>query len=856
MKKKIILGAASAAVILSSLTACGNKDQSSTVSSQSSKITESTTPSSSKTSSTASSSSSSTSSSSSSSASSQYAAIAKPEFVQTLDEDSTTFGWFPVSGAAGYVAKIDDGKAIEIGNNTASLDEGEFVVYTPSTESLSDGEHTIRFATVSKTGVQSEWTDALTFTVSNVEVVTAPGTPTVDSNLKVTVSSGKFDKVTFDFGDGITAESSFANATTEHTFNVNDLGIASKLTDGEVYFVRCTVSYKGEVSKVSAPVTYKYEVQSDKETKAKAPTYSKNEFTFAEEPSAITVKINGEEYKVSNVTLTEKKISFDALVEACGIEGDDALALVDAKVSVKVNYDKNHYLASDYSTEATVTYLGDVATESKNLFNAVTAEYDSASNKYVFSVKDGAVGTKFLTVKAYDENGSELTVTAGSSLKEFATVDATGVKSITYKLVYKRNGKTETKEVKDSVAGEVTIEGLTVKVENNRSIITWNHIASVTDYLIEITSGSTTKKYYANKITDIPEETATTGTDTTETVSVLAGMFDVTGEFSLKVYGIDSNNKVMEYSVSDTLSLNKLDTPNDFTVTKKTDNHYVTVGKDMIVLTQSTKDGSVTTHTEEGEEVSIDKLYSIEVYRLGNGYNAVDSSSKYYVFTKKNDTKYHFEDNQYIVLDVDYITFKDVLGKDEQAYLSTDGNKFDFMSYMFKTNKTEISLTSGDSTTLVSNTLTYDNGTATKENFSVNSTISWNDKINTYTVKFGTLTTDAAETSKKSFTISAQDSGNKDVANCKFELEVIQIVTSKDSNGKEVKTEVIKSKSTVNAGNFYMDSITEKGTYVIRVRVAGNGAYLAGMKSDKELTLSESGWTETSTYVNTKTNAQ
>ncbi len=851
MKKKIILGAASAAVILSSLTACGNKDQSSTVSSQSSKVTESTTPSSSKTSSTASSSSSSTSSSSSSSASSQYAAIAKPEGVDCLV--GTTFGWFPVSGAAGYLAKVDDGKAIEIGNNTIEYDGDELVVYTPSTESLSDGEHTIRFATVSKTGVQSEWTDAKTFTVSNVEVVTAPGTPSVNSNLTVSVKEGEFDKVTFDFGDGITAESSFANATKSQTFNANDLGIASKLTEGEVYFVRCTVSYKGEVSKVSAPVTYTYKAQADKETKAKTPTYSKNTFEFAEQPSAITVKINGVEYKISNPSLEdENKISFDDLVDACGIKGDDALALVDAKVSVKVNYDANHYLASDYSTEATVTYLGNAETESNNVFNATTVKYDSATNKFVFSVNDKTIGTKFLTVKAYDENENELTVTAGSSLKEFATVDGTGVKSITYKLEYKRNGETKTKEVNEPTAGEVTIKGLSVEVKKNgatdRTYITWETVDSAKDYLIEITSGSTTKTYYASKITTLPSAVASN--DSSSTVSVEAGKFDVTKDFTLKVYGIDANKKVMEYSVSDTLSLTKLETPNDLTVTKENDQHFISTSKDTIVLTKANEISEPILYKNVEKKVAIDELYSIEVYRLGNGYNAVDSSSKYYVFTEKNDTKYHFEDNQYIVLDVDYITFKEVLGKDEQAYLSKDGTKFDFMSYMFKTNETEISLTSGDSTKLVSNTLTYDNATASKENFSVNSTISWGSMINNYTVKFGELTTDAASTTKKSFTIGALN-GTDEVANCKFELEVIKVVkTTVDKH--DVFTEEILNKSEVSAGNFYMDSITEKGIYVIRVRVAGNGTVLAGMSSDKELTLSDSGWAESNTYVTQK----
>lgn len=857
MKKKIILGAASAAVILSSLTACGNKDQSSTqTSSPSSKISDSSSPSSSKTSSTSSTSSSTTTSSSSSSTSSSksetYSAIAKPYGVRALSNEDTnkSFSWYPVSGAAGYVAKIDDGKAFEIGNN---IIDDELVCYTVSTDELTDGTHTIKFATVGKDGAQSEWTDALTFTVSNVETPETPVTPIVTSDLTVSVASGKgFDKVTFDFGDGIKAETSLATAKTSQTFNVNDLGVASKLTNKEVYVVRVTVSYKGQVSEQSAPVTYTYKYEESKETKAKTPTYTKNTqtFKFDEKPSVVTVKINDKEYKTADEKLAES-MTFDDLVSACGITGDAALALVDAKVSVKVNYDGNHYLASDYSKEVTATYVGEAAKESKDLFNAVSCEYDAASNKYVFSVEGKPVGTNFLTIKAYNANNKEVTVTKGTSLKSFATVDAIDVDSITYTLVYTRNNVTETKKVTDPVAkNEKTIEDLKVNLSGNNTYIIWKVFDGADDYLVELTQGTTTKKYYISDILTSSASPSSASPSKVTTLSIAASKFDVSGDFSLKVYAI-KDKKVIESSVSETLNLTKLDTPKDFTVKTESKKNYITLSKDMIVLTKTTKEAEPTVYINSSEQIAIDSLYSIEVYYVGNGLNAIDSSHKVYYFTERNlEKKYHFEDNQYIVLDVDYVTFKDVLGTNEKNYLTTDGTKFDFMSYMFNTNKTSLSLTKDESTTLVNNVLTFDNlDDEVKENFSVSATIDWSEKITDYVVSFGKLTKEAT-TNKQTFTISALDKLDGKVAdNCKFELEVIKLITTTSADKTKTTTEEIKSKSTVSAGNYYIDSIKEAGTYIIRVRVAGNGVELSGKALDKELTLSDSGeWKETTTY--------
>ena len=739
MKKKIILGAASAAVILSSLTACGNQIESSS---------ESSTP-------------------SSSSSVVNYATLAKPAMSQT---SGTTYSWAPVSGATGYVASLDDGKPFGIGTNVIEEEQNKFVYYVQSTQNLTDGKHTIKFAAYKDENVLSDWTDSYTFYVNNTVVMS---TPTLSENLTIT-SGSYFDHVSYDFGNGVKIEEDVNGLVNRYTPNVSVLGLNNRLTVDEPYIVTCTVSYKDVVSEVSNPAVFK--LDAGKYVKAETPTVIKGEYKFAEDPTYIKAKFDDKEFVIDYSTigyyargtgyLTPEAI-VENLIENEAITAEEALAFVDSKVSVKVIFDDNHYYESDYSEEVEFTY-GDDEQIFEDLYYYYNIDAQVENKKYVFGLTEEHLGYSLVRyeVKASDK----VIVTYSDNIKELITIDYSALtksEEFTITGIYERNGLTLTETYESTlIVSDCNLTNL--RCDGSRLV--WSPYEEFLNetYEVEVTQGGTTKVY--------PTDYAHIETSELELAS---------GEFSVKVYAV-INEKRIDASVSQTLTLEKLEKVTEFEIDK---DKKIKLEKGICAYAYDNRNS--TSHSIYYNEATINMngVQRLVVHREGNGINTIDSDETVFECIVE-DIGYNIVDGKYLVLTNKDFKFKDFVDEKYIDYI-TDDNKFDLDEYRIKEGKKSIDLTR-----------TYDKLSSESFNISYSEWIQDFDYVTGYAI-----------------------------SNVKYENNVLKF----DCNITDCKYEIVlklndeeKIHKIVSTTSLDLSDVDVSGTYSVEIRVVGNGSILSG----------------------------
>jgi hypothetical protein len=727
--------------------------------------------------------------------SSYSVALARPTNVRMISED--TFTWIPVTGASGYVAKLDEGEPFGIAVTTqVDASYENLCYYSLPTENLTDGKHTIRFASRTEADVLSDWTNAYTFAVKN-EITLAR--PYLGSSLCVE-SYSKFDTVTYTFNGSITATHALGKDATSYTPTEKDLKLSSLLTKGASYVVTCLVSYNGIVSEASNPVTYTYEPD-DKFIAAETPMVDGVCFTFKEKITnpTFSVKLDGKEYVLEMSNEPDDSFDVGYIISALlNKELIDDYAILDAKshtFALKVMYDDDHYLPSEYS--ATMTYTQeDLENYSKDwsdkeIFYDLTStlyyhlDIDDDFTKAVLSYSKKR-GYKYITVSARDEKGNELSVIKGDDRLAWATIELNGAKMFYLTLSYSHLGYNDsyTTVYYNSSA---TASPFVYDVKPSSSYVEWkvSVLYSNYQYDVVVSDGTTTKVYKTN----VP--------------FLKYDEIDLEGDLKFTVYVYENGSRIAS-SKSDTVSLYRRNAPayvginSDLTITLDpgmTVYLYQYIGSSDVAASRSYSSSNKT------NDVSISGYKKVKVFYASDGVSTIDSKKLTCFINEVSAVKYSVLDGGYIYLEDGYSLF-DVVDDEYKEYIVSKDSKtvFDMAAYHQATSLSSLALKGkvdsylwdGDTATLVNATISLD--------VAPEVTLGW-----------------IAQNNQLQITPESNYEGKYDVCVYKYDTEINDYV--------------LVSEKTISDTLYEFSGITEEGTYRIAVRTHGNGSVLPGYYS-------------------------
>lgn len=728
--------------------------------------------------------------------SSYSVALAMPTDVRMISDN--TFTWIPVTGASGYVAKLDEGEPFGIAVTTQVDDydsflRGSLCYYSLPTENLTDGKHTIRFASRTEDDVLSDWTNAYTFAVKN-EITLAR--PYLGSKLHVE-SNNQFDTVTYTFNGSITATHALGKDATSYTPTEKDLKLSSLLTKDASYVVTCVVSYNGIVSEASNPVTYTYEPD-DKFIAAETPTVDGVCFTFKEKITnpTFSVKLDGKEYVLEMSEVTDDSFSVGYIIYALRNKKlIDDYVILDAKshtFALKVMYDEDHYLPSEYS--ATITYTQeDLENYSKDwsdkeIFSDLRSslyyhlEIDDDFTKAVLSYSE-IRGYKYITVSARDEKGNELNVTKGEDRSAWATIELNGGKMFYLTLSYSHLGYNDsyTTAYYNSSA---TASPFVYDVKPSSSYVEWKVSVPYTNYQydVEVSDGTTTKVYK----TDVP--------------FIKYDEIDLEGNLKFTVYVYENGSRIAS-SKSDTVSLYRRKAPgsvsinNDLTITLEpgmTVYLYEYIGKSEATSSRSYNSSNKT------NDVSISGYKKVEVFYASDRVSTIDSKKLTCFINEVSAVKYSVLDGGYIHLEDNYSLYNIVDDEYTKYIVSKDSKTvFDMAAYHQATSLSSLALKGRG------NSYLWDGETATLVNAEISLDVAPK-------VTLGWI----AANNQLQITPESDYDGRYDVCVYKYDAETNDYV--------------LVSEKTISYTLYELSGITEEGTYRIAVRTHGNGSVLPG----------------------------
>lgn len=700
-------------------------------------------------------------------------ALGKPMMLYHYD-DNAEFYWAPVEGAKGYVVKIDNGTPFGIGNPIYESDEGKMCVYVQNLDNLSIGEHKISFAAYDEKDQLSDWTDSYTFHVEDKSITLSR--PTLYSGLSVRADE-EFDSVTYDFGNNIKLTID-VNGSSYYTLNKEDLDQVKGLVDGQSYVVKCTIKKGNVESQVSNPITYKY---SKSYYNQSVKTYVNDQtFKFEEELYAptLTVKVNDKEYIINSTTsITEIEVMdlLYAIVEKKLATTADLLSAEEIKISVKVNYDEQHYAEGQYSEEIIFDQ-----TQFKD-FQFFLTLYEEIEHEFVDNklnllwgesqiVEYGYDG--FVTFSATKDNGTEVDITQSAIKGEIGSIDCTDAEIIHLTVTYTRAGYTNSKVIDIEVPTKETVS--ISKVTLGKTSITWNTSSSDYDYFeVEIKNSSKTVKC------------------TTLNKSLSYDEFSLTGDLAITVYAVKNNERI-EDSKSLTINVSRKSAPGSLSV----DNGYVTLNEGQVLVV----DGTV--HEYNKNYNSYNRIYianasNVSSYYTGDYIYSIRSEATNYVIDRISNFDYKIEDGKYLVLEG--YDFSKLIDDNYEKYLDDD-KRFDLSAYYRATYRTYLTISGSDITNL----------SPTSKNTVISGRITFN------------VTPDVEITNDYTKETTSLEFETESIYDGKYEIIIEKYNEDKDEY-EEFKTEAIDSTS-------YSLSALEKGKYKIYVGTIGNGYVVSGDK--------------------------
>lgn len=699
-------------------------------------------------------------------------ALGKPMMLYNYDEE---FSWAPVEGAKGYVAKLDNGTPFGIGNPIYESDEGKMCVYVQNLDGLSVGEHKISFAAYDEKDNLSDWTDSYTFYVEDKTITLSR--PILYSGLSVRADE-EFDSVTYDFGNNIKLTIDVNGNS--YFLNEEDLEQVKGLVDGQSYVVKCTIKKGNVESQVSNPITYKY---SKSYYNQSVNTYVDGQtFKFEEELDAptLTVKVNDKDYIINtNSSISEVDITdlFEIIVEEKLATTADLLSAEEIKVSVKVNYDSQHYSEGTYSEE--IIY-DQTQFKDYEFFLTLYEQVDYGFEDYKLNLAWNADLISeygydgFVTFTATKDNGTEIDITQSAIKGEIGSIDCTDAEVIHLKVTYTRAGYTNSKVIDIEVP---TQESVSIsKVSLGTSSITWNTSSSDYDcFEVEIKNSSqqTIKCTTLNKSLSYDE-------------------FSLTGDLSITVYAVKNNERI-EDSKSLTINVSRKTAPGSLSVT----NGYVTLNEGQVLVV----DGTI--HQYNKNYNSYNKIYianasNVSSYYIGDYIYSIRSETTNYVIDRISNFDYKIENGKYLVLEGYDIS--NLIDDNYGKYLDDD-KRFDLSAYYRNTHNQSLTISGSDITNL----------SPTSKNTVISGRISFSvtpdvEIINDY----------SKETTLLEFETDSIYDG-------KYEI-IIEKYNEDKEKYEEIKTDTIGSTS-------YSLSSLEKGKYKIYVGTIGNGYVVSGDKN-------------------------
>ena len=736
-----------------------------------------------------------------------------------ISQSGNSFSWFPVEGAAGYVAKLDEGEPYGI---AVAKQEGyyhtslqlELCYYEIPTEELADGKHKIRFASRNDADELSAWSKAYTFSVENEIDLDRP---TLTSSLRVSCDEC-FDSVTYTFNDSIIVKHDIGRDVTSYSPTAKELGLDSLLEDETIYIVTCKVSYEELVSESSNPVTYAYSQSQDRYVAALAPKLEDEEFVFEKAiyNPVFTVKFDGKEfildYSQSSSSYTSISVNtlLNALVSKEYIEYYDILKAKTHTIALKVNYDASHYLPSEYSSS--LTWETNVKDEDlfKRLCSYRTVSFSSDYAKLTVGYSSSyQMGCEFLTISASDQNGSSLSVAKNSDYEEMAVVSVGSAKTIKLTLSYSRLGFTDSETFTYTVPQSSSPFNYNVKAGENG--LTWNASGRKDgdEYEVVVKKGTTSKTY------------------STTSASLSYDEIELEGDLSFTVYTYRNGARISS-SGSDAVTFTRNSAPGSLSLDSDLN---ITLSKGMKAYlyygTNTSPSGTRSYSSTGSNYVCVGDYRKVEVFYASDGYTTIDSKKSVYYLDRITDLKYSILDGGYLTL-ADYDISKYVPSAYRtNAYLVTKNGKyaFDMAKYRETTGNSEISLngfssSSGSSSTLVKNAVTTVISDTISFTFGPSMVItcdSSNKELNFYAysdVSYGWYSTSYTE---------SEYNGSYDIK-----------VEKLNSSGvyEEFKTLAKTTSKTYSYSSF------EAGSYIFYVRTHGNGYILPGDYASYYFTIS------------------
>ena len=560
--------------------------------------------------------------------------IAKP---MLISQDNNQFTWAPVSGAAGYIAKVDGNDPVGIGNPILESDGQKVCYYNQSVDSLSAGKHTISFAAYVDDKV-SKWTDAFEFTVEAKTAYVAR--PKLYSTLLVS-SSESFDSITYDFGNGITFTENINsfNSYGDYSYTLSAERLASKLTDGKTYIVTAKITKDGITSEASNNIVFKYNLAYNK--KAPTPVYgSQGEFYLDEavyNPIVVT-KVNNVEYYTY---LVGQKSSIDVsdILEKIVLEDKDAplniFATNDVKIAIKILSDDKHYQSSNYSDEM----LYEITESDEEIFDDVIEKIEFDVLNEEKKVQFEAVApyrnpfAAFVSVEAKaDDASTPLNLTRYmDDGKEFYTYSFLyGNSSVIHVTFNYKRGSVELSKTFDCVIPKASEKVKNVIFDSNS--ISWDSVPYALGYVVEISDGT-------NNVTKNVEGN-TLGLDS----------IDLSGNLSFKVYPSDaSGNKIEQYgseavSVLRKSPLDKLEIDTKNCVSLKKGYKYTFVNSNGNTEVYDTTNSNISSVSITGYGFTF-----VSVVALGDNVNTISSKPAEFDLTpSRNAVEYNIVDHKYI----------------------------------------------------------------------------------------------------------------------------------------------------------------------------------------------------------------
>ncbi len=705
--------------------------------------------------------------------------LAKPMVVSS---NGTSFTWAPVVNAKGYVAKLDNGEPFGIGNTLIETVDGVYCYYVQSTDSLTVGKHTISFAAYKDDETFSEWTDSFDFYVEDKTTVVSR--PTLSSNLSVN-SDTYFDKVLYDFGNGITKEFDL-ELTSNFYPTLEQLNLKDKLEDGKTYVVSVKVAKDGVFSEVSKPIAYRYNkgyyVANEK------PLVDENTFVFEEKlySPTITAKVDGIEYIIdfdmlSPYDLTQLDVVdiLEILIETNQLDAKDYLVeSKEVKVSIKVNFDERHYLESEYSEE--INYK--LETDLESLFNYMLQYIDvtSVANENLIKIKSiteiDELYLNLLSFSAYEikENGTSYTgvdVLTSNAKNVLGVVNYSDeAESVEIRINFICGEFTRTKTIKHLISSKTQYK-VSNLLARNGSTLTWDSLAN--EFEVEVKSGDVVKKYVSNSHAfDINN-------------------IELSGDLEITVRAV-VDNKTIEESKSDTVKFKRYYAPTSLSINNQK-NTINTYNDDLYIVVYY--EGGSTSNSQDSNILSLIGARKVEAYFLGDGVLSLNSKISTFEFEKISNFNYSITDARY--LEIDGLDISDYIDYSYSKYFAD--SKFDLVEYYNKENESAVYLYG-----FVNDTLSIE-----RKNKVINGSIHF-------------------ETSPR---VIVENDYQKATNTLKFKSEVANYTGSYKISVKkydEISQKYMEVKNEVVNNNYYYLSSLEEGKYLIAINTIGNGYVVNG----------------------------